>query len=83
VTAGKVAVILLRQYQRWISPLLPASCRYSPTCSAFAIEAIELHGLLRGSRLAAWRIVRCNPWSRGGFDPVPAVRRHRRIPTTS
>jgi putative membrane protein insertion efficiency factor len=74
VSARGVAVGLVRLYQRFVSPLLPASCRFSPTCSEYAIDAIEIHGLTRGSLLAAWRIVRCNPWSRGGFDPVPLQR---------
>lgn len=58
-------------YQRWLSPLLPPSCRYYPSCSQYAYEAIEKHGLLKGGALAAWRIVRCNPYSKGGFDYVP------------
>jgi putative membrane protein insertion efficiency factor len=71
VSARRVAVGLVRIYQRCVSPLLPASCRYFPTCSEYAIDAIEVHGLIRGSLLATWRIARCNPWSRGGFDPIP------------
>lgn len=62
---------LLRGYQRWISPALPPSCRYGPSCSNYALEAIELHGALRGSLLAAWRVLRCHPFVRGGYDPVP------------
>ena len=81
MSARRIAVYLLRLYQRFVSPFLPAACRYSPTCSEYAIGAIETHGLLHGSVLAAWRIARCNPWSRGGFDPVPAGDRRRRIPT--
>jgi uncharacterized protein len=57
-------------YQRWISPSRPRRCRYEPTCSAYAIEAIERFGA-RGLLLAAWRLLRCNPFSHGGFDPVP------------
>lgn len=67
----RVAIAPIRLYQWFISPVLPPSCRFSPTCSAYAIEAVQTHGLLRGGWLAAWRIVRCNPWSRGGYDPVP------------
>jgi uncharacterized protein len=74
VSARSLAVGLVRLYQRFVSPLLPASCRFAPTCSEYAIGAIETHGLIRGSLLAAWRIARCNPWSRGGFDPVPLQR---------
>jgi uncharacterized protein len=68
-----VAVFLLplRLYSRVISPLLPARCRYYPTCSAYAEQAVREHGIIRGSGLAAWRLVRCNPFSRGGYDPVP------------
>jgi len=58
-------------YKRWISPLLPAACRFEPTCSVYAREAVEYHGVLRGIRLTVWRLLRCQPFSRGGFDPVP------------
>ena len=57
-------------YQRVISPALPRRCRYEPTCSRYATQAIWEYGILRGLLLAAWRLLRCNPWSRGGFDPV-------------
>jgi len=63
--------ILLRAYKRFISPLMPPACRFHPTCSEYAAEAIEIHGALRGSALAARRLARCHPWSAGGFDPVP------------
>lgn len=65
---------LIRLYRRWMSPLLPRSCRFHPTCSEFALEAIGRHGALRGSLLAARRIGRCHPWSAGGVDPVPQRR---------
>jgi uncharacterized protein len=61
----------IRGYQRWISPARPRRCRYEPTCSAYAVEAIERHGAVRGLLLASWRLLRCNPFSHGGFDPVP------------
>jgi uncharacterized protein len=64
----------IRLYQRLISPALPRRCKYDPTCSAYALEALRRHGPLRGSVLAAWRLVRCNPWSHGGHDPVAAQR---------
>jgi putative membrane protein insertion efficiency factor len=57
-------------YQRVISPGLPRRCRYEPTCSAYAVQAFRRYGILRGLVLAGWRLLRCNPWSRGGFDPV-------------
>ncbi|MBI3791359.1 MAG: membrane protein insertion efficiency factor YidD [Gemmatimonadetes bacterium] len=66
-----VLVMLVRAYQMWLSPILPSACRYHPTCSAYAIEAIQKHGALRGSWLAARRIGRCHPFRAGGFDPVP------------
>ncbi|HEX9943626.1 MAG TPA: membrane protein insertion efficiency factor YidD [Thermoanaerobaculia bacterium] len=58
-------------YQRLISPSLPRRCRYEPTCSAYAVESIRRFGPLRGGLLASWRLLRCNPFSHGGFDPVP------------
>lgn len=70
----QLAVLPARLYQWVISPLLPPSCRFTPTCSAYAIEAILTHGLVRGTGLAVWRLLRCNPWSAGGVDPVPPAR---------
>ena len=64
-------VLAVRAYQMWVSPLVPAACRYHPTCSAYAIEALQKHGALRGCWLAAKRIGRCHPFRAGGFDPVP------------
>ena len=61
----------LRFYKAQISPSLPPACRYSPTCSEYAIEAIERHGARRGSLMAARRVLSCNPFTRGGYDPVP------------
>lgn len=62
---------VIRGYQRFISPLFPARCRYYPTCSAYAVEAITIHGAIKGIGLGAWRLLRCNPWSLGGIDHVP------------
>ena len=68
----------IRLYQRLISPALPRRCRYEPTCSAYAMEAIRELGVIRGTILAAWRLARCNPLSGGGYDPVEARRLFRR-----
>ena len=65
-----LALGLLRLYQRWISPALPPSCRYAPTCSEYAMEAVERYGALRGGVMAAWRVGRCHPFAKGGLDPV-------------
>ena len=73
------AVVLapIRLYQRISNALLPARCKYHPTCSAYAVQSIERFGILRGSVLAAWRVLRCNPWSHGGYDPPEAQRLFR------
>ena len=71
-----VLKILIRGYQLAISPLLGPSCRFYPSCSHYAIEAIEAHGALRGTWLSIKRIGRCHPWNAGGFDPVPACSKH-------
>jgi len=67
-------------YQRLISPALPRRCRYEPTCSRYALEAIRSFGILKGLVLAGWRLLRCNPWSDGGYDPVEAQRVFRTRP---
>jgi putative membrane protein insertion efficiency factor len=64
----------IHAYQRLLSPALPRRCKYEPTCSAYAAQAVEEFGILRGLVLAAWRLLRCNPFSHGGFDPVSAQR---------
>lgn len=64
-------IFLVRMYQQVISPFTPATCRYSPTCSQYTIEALKKHGLIKGSWLAVKRILSCNPWGGKGYDPVP------------
>jgi uncharacterized protein len=59
-------------YQRFVSPAIPRRCKYEPTCSRYALDAIREYGILRGLVLAGWRLLRCNPWSHGGYDPVEA-----------
>ena len=70
-------VLPVRVYQRVFSPALGQRCRYYPSCSEYAAQAIERFGILRGLVLAVWRLLRCNPWSRGGFDPVESQRLFR------
>ena len=68
----KILIGLVRVYQKYLSPLKGHStCIYFPTCSQYAVEAIEKHGALKGGLLAVWRILRCNPFSKGGYDPLP------------
>ncbi|MDP4152697.1 MAG: membrane protein insertion efficiency factor YidD [Bacillota bacterium] len=73
----KLMIALILFYKKQISPFLPSSCRYVPSCSQYAIEAIETHGVFKGGVLALWRILRCNPFGKGGFDPVPPRKQHR------
>jgi len=75
-----IATAPVRFYQRAISPGMPARCRYHPSCSEYAVQAIRRYGVLRGVVLAAWRILRCNPWSRGGVDPVEDQNLFRALP---
>jgi putative membrane protein insertion efficiency factor len=67
----RLADLILRGYQWLVSPLLGTNCRFHPTCSEYARQAVARHGLLRGGWLALWRLARCNPWHEGGMDPVP------------
>lgn len=67
----RLSLAAIAAYQRWVSPALPRRCRYEPTCSAYAVQSIRRFGLPRGFLLASWRLLRCNPLSHGGFDPVP------------
>lgn len=72
--AAMILLAPIRLYQRVISPALPRRCKYEPTCSRYAVRAVEEYGILRGLVLATWRLLRCNPWSDGGYDPVKAQR---------
>jgi putative membrane protein insertion efficiency factor len=67
-------ITALRFYRRWISPAFPPTCRFHPTCSAYAVEALVVHGVLRGCWLTLRRLLRCGPWHPGGLDPVPPAR---------
>jgi uncharacterized protein len=71
----RLMVLVIRGYQLFVSPLLGPRCRFYPSCSAYAVEALTTHGALRGSWLATRRLLRCHPWNPGGPDPVPPVRR--------
>ena len=73
---GSVLIALLRGYRFAISPLYGQVCRYHPSCSAYALQAVTEHGAARGSLLAVRRVLRCHPWAAGGYDPVPAARAH-------
>ncbi|MCO4836778.1 MAG: membrane protein insertion efficiency factor YidD [Oceanospirillaceae bacterium] len=75
---SKLMILLVKGYQYLLSPLLGSNCRYYPTCSSYTIEAIQLHGALKGFALGLWRIVRCNPFSKGGYEPVPGTCAHRK-----
>lgn len=78
--AVRAVLVPVRLYQRLISPALPRRCKYHPTCSAYAVQAVVSYGILRGAVLAAWRLLRCNPFSHGGYDPVSAQTIFRRAP---
>ena len=73
VTPSKLLGALVRAYRYFISPMLPAACRFHPGCAAYAEQALREHGALRGGWLAARRLCRCGPWHAGGFDPVPVA----------
>ena len=75
--AASLLTLPIRIYQRLISPALPRRCKYEPTCSTYAVEAIRTYGVVRGTVLAVWRLLRCNPFSHGGYDPVGAQRLFR------
>lgn len=66
----EAGMALIKGYKRFVSPMLPPSCRFTPSCSIYTLQAIEKYGLLKGILMGTWRILRCHPFSRGGFDPV-------------
>lgn len=71
----RLLIRIIKLYQKNISPIKPGCCRFIPTCSAYAMEAIEVHGALKGGLLAVWRLLRCHPLCKGGYDPVPPKRK--------
>jgi putative membrane protein insertion efficiency factor len=73
MTPARLLAGAFRVYKRVLSPFLPPACRFHPTCSEYAAQAVEIHGAIKGSALAAGRLLRCHPWSAGGFDPVPTA----------
>jgi uncharacterized protein len=78
--ARRIVLAPITVYQRVISPALPRRCKYEPTCSAYTVQAVREYGILRGLVLASWRLLRCNPLSHGGFDPVSAQRLFKNRP---
>ena len=74
----QLLLALIRMYQKHVSPAFPPRCRFIPTCSQYGLEAIERFGAIKGGALTLWRILRCNPWSRGGYDPVPEKKDKRK-----
>ena len=67
----KIFILLIKFYRKYISPMKSTKCPYYPSCSAYGLEAVQKYGAVKGGALAAWRILRCNPFSKGGYDPVP------------
>ena len=80
---ARVLIAVLGVYRRWISPMFLPHCRFHPTCSAYAVDALRVHGLLRGTVLTVVRLLKCAPWHPGGLDPVPPHRRRRPEPSDS
>lgn len=73
----EVYVLPIRGYQRWISPITPPACRFTPSCSEYGLQVILAHGIIKGTLLTAWRILRCQPLCEGGHDPIPTPGRWR------
>ncbi len=76
--AQKAAIFLIKFYQKYVSPTKTTKCPYFPTCSCYGLEAVQRYGAIRGGGLALWRILRCNPFSKGGYDPVPDLPRRKK-----
>jgi len=74
---ARILTTAIVAYRRYVSPALPARCRFYPSCSAYALEALQRHGAVRGTVLTIWRLLRCQPFHPGGYDPVPDPIRHR------
>lgn len=72
---ARLVALPIVAYRRWVSPALPARCRFYPSCSTYALEAVTTHGAIRGTGLAIWRLLRCHPFHPGGYDPVPPPRK--------
>ncbi|NLN94524.1 MAG: membrane protein insertion efficiency factor YidD [Candidatus Hydrogenedens sp.] len=70
-----ILILVIRGYQRWISPLLGSHCRFVPSCSQYAVDALRTHGTVKGVILTIWRLLRCQPLCKGGYDPVPPSRK--------
>ncbi|MFZ1081283.1 MAG: membrane protein insertion efficiency factor YidD [Candidatus Kryptoniota bacterium] len=68
--SAETAIALINLYKKLVSPLFPPSCRFYPSCSSYAVEAFHVHGFFKGMVLSAWRVLRCNPFNKGGYDPV-------------
>jgi len=81
--ARSLVLFLLRGYKWALSPLLPPACRYVPSCSEYAMEAVNHYGVLRGGSLALWRVLRCHPFARGGYDPVLRLNNHSVTPNAA
>ena len=74
---ARMLIAMVVAYRRYVSPVLPARCRFYPSCSAYSLEALQKHGAIRGTGLTVWRLLRCHPFHPGGYDPVPDPIRHR------
>lgn len=77
--SAKILIKLVKGYQYLISPMLGSNCRYYPTCSSYTIEAIKLHGAAKGFAMGSWRILRCHPFAKGGYEPVPGSCEHAKL----